>query len=125
LGYSIRKELGTTLLNLGKPRDAVGDFRKALELLPESVPVANNLAWILATSSDTALRDGEEAVRLAEQASKGTDGNNLGILDTLAAAYAEAGRFDEAVETAEKAVDLARSQGKKLLATDIEGRLRL
>ncbi len=71
------------------------------------------------------MRDGAEAVRLAEQADKTTGGANPGVLDTLAAAYAEAGRFEEAQATARRAVELARAGEATALASQIEARLSL
>jgi len=63
----------------------------------------NNLAWLLATCSDGGIRDGKRAVQLAEHACKSTQSKVTVFLGTLAAAYAEAGRFDEAIATAQKA----------------------
>ena len=71
----------------------------------------NNLAWILATSPDDGLRNGTEAVRLAERACELTHYDEPLFIGTLAAAYAESGRFPEAVTTAEKAEQLATTAG--------------
>jgi hypothetical protein len=74
--------------------------------------VMNNLAWQLATSPDPKNRDGNEAVRLAERACKLTGYRETVMVGTLGAAYAEAGRFDEAIVTAEKACALATAANK-------------
>jgi tetratricopeptide (TPR) repeat protein len=74
---------------------------------PDSTVALNNLAFLLATAPDPALRNGSEAVSYAEQACALTGQTNLATLATLAAAYAEAGRFDQAVTTAEKTCKLA------------------
>jgi len=71
----------------------------------------NTAAWILATATDASIRDGDLAVRLAERAARESNFSNPLVLDTLAAAYAEAGRFDEAVRQIEAARTLAERQG--------------
>ena len=71
------------------------------------------------------MRDGDEAVRHAEIACKSTGNGNAAFLDTLAAAYAEAGRFRAAVRTAERALRAARQAGKSKLAADIKSHLNL
>ena len=80
------------------------------------VEALNNLAWILAANSSDALRNGAEAVRLAERACELSEHREPVLLGTLAAAYAEAGRFGEAVKTAEKACDLATAGDLKDVA---------
>ena len=82
-------------------------FREALKREPDSTVVLNNLAFLLATAPDAALRNGPEAVSYAEKACALTGQTNLATLATLAAAYAEAGRFNDAVTTAEKTCKLA------------------
>ena len=79
---------------------ALSRFRQALALNPKSPEAVNNLAWLLATCPKGSVRNGEEAVKLAEQACNATGYRILPLLDTLAAAYAESGRFDDAVRTA-------------------------
>jgi Flp pilus assembly protein TadD len=83
--------------------------------------VQNNLAWLLATCSKASLRNGGKAVELARQANALTGGENPIILNTLAAAFAEAGRFSEAVETARRALRLAETQSN----TNLTGQLQL
>ena len=80
-------------------RQAEEEFRRALDAVQpsESPDVDNNRAFIMATCPVASLRNASEAVKLAERADKKTGGRQPYILDTLAAAYAEAGRFDEAV----------------------------
>ena len=103
--------LARTLGQSGRAREAVGQYLEALKFDPHLTPALNNLAWLLATSPDDGLRNGTEAVRLAEQACELTHHDKPGYLVTLAAAYAEAGRFPEAVAAAEKAEQLATRQG--------------
>jgi tetratricopeptide (TPR) repeat protein len=107
------------------PADAIVLYRQALKLKPDFISALNNLAWLLATCPDAAFRNGTEAVDLAERAVRLTGGNNPAFLDTLAAAYAEAGRFAEAVATAERAVELARAQPDETQAQKLDARLEL
>jgi hypothetical protein len=79
----------------------------ALEHDSELVEALNNLAWLLATAPDDSIRNGPEAVRFAETACRLTSYRQTLLVGTLASAYAEAGRFAEAVETARKACALA------------------
>ena len=106
----------------GDRRGSIESLRRAHQSLPDDVDIANDLAWRLATCPEAELRNGDEAVTLAEQANKATEGQVPEILDTLAAAYAEAGRFDEAAEVARRAVDLATTAGHSELAKTIDGR---
>jgi tetratricopeptide (TPR) repeat protein len=103
--------LGQTLLYLGNGPEGMRYLRAAVRLAPDSPVALNKLAWHLATSPDGALRDGPEAVRLAEHACAATGRRSPALLDTLAAAYAEAGRFPEAITVAEEALVLARAAG--------------
>jgi tetratricopeptide (TPR) repeat protein len=122
---AIRLNLAALYLTLGWADEVLETLREGHERAPEHVELANALAWHLATLPAAALRDGAEAVRLAEAAvgAAGTDDPNL--LDTLAAAYAEAGRFDDAVRTAQHARDLARAAGEDQLIATLDARLVL
>jgi tetratricopeptide (TPR) repeat protein len=108
--------LGMTLDQSGRTREAVAQYREALRLNPNLAGALNNLAWILATSSKAEFRDGMRAVQLAERACELTHYGQPLFIGTLAAAYAEAGRFPEAVTTAEKAAQLATNAGLKKVA---------
>ncbi len=101
----------------GKKTEAIPHYEKVLELNANLPAALNNLAWILATHPDASVRDGERAVKLAEQSCELTEGKEALFLGTLAAAYAEAGRFDEAIRTAEKARALAEAAGATNLVT--------
>ena len=85
----------------------------------------NNLAWVLATHPDPGLRNGEEAIRLVTAAVKAGSGNAASLLDTMAAAHAEQGHFDQAVGIAKKAIEIAEASGHRERAHRIESRLRL
>jgi Flp pilus assembly protein TadD len=99
--------LGVMRLQQGDVRGAIDEWTETLAVDPENGNAANNLAWIYATSSDATLRDGSKAVALASKAHELSGGRNALVLRTLAAAYAESGRFDEAIATAERARELA------------------
>jgi tetratricopeptide (TPR) repeat protein len=117
--------LGNVLRQKGLPKEAILHFRKALMNDPGSVLFQNNLAWMLATSSDPSLRDGAKAVELAEQANQLSGGNNPIFLHTLAAAYAESGRFSEAIATTQRGVELADAQNNPALAESLKRELVL
>lgn len=118
-------ELGHALLAVGDQAGAIRHYRTAFRLMPRSSAAANSLAWNLATSPDPNLRNGPEAVRAAAKACNLTNYADPSALDTLAAAYAEAGRFREAVQTAEQGIRLASKQGFKQLAEEISRRVML
>ncbi len=109
-------ELGSLLQQQGKVREAIEQYRKVVSLKPNSLEALNNLAWLLATSADATLRNGGEAVQLAERANRLTGAKQPVLLGTLAAAYAEAGRYADAVATAEKTVQLAHVTGNDQFA---------
>jgi len=115
--------LATLLSQQGQTASAIARYREALRLDPEYADAANNLAWLLATCPDAAYRDGPEAIRLAEQAVQ-LSGKmaDAALLDTLAAALAEAGRFDEAVQTAGRAREQALAGHQSQLAEKIARR---
>ncbi len=115
--------LGKLLASAGQAEEATAHYREALRLSPDFAEAHNNLAWLLATASDPGVRDPGEALRLAERAVALTEGKEANYLDTLAAAQAAAGRFGDAAATAERAVALARTNGQKALAAEIEPRL--
>jgi Flp pilus assembly protein TadD len=117
--------LGSALIAQGKVAEGLAHFREALRLKPDSSTALNNLAWLLATCRDEQFRNGAEALVLAERAAKQTRGNDPSVLDTLAAALAENGHFDEAVATATRARELAFSRGDHELAARVNERLEL
>jgi tetratricopeptide (TPR) repeat protein len=108
--------LGSALLAKGRVVDAIAQYKEALHLAPGNLAAQSNLAWLLATSPDPSLRNGPEAVLLAEQASRSSGGKRPLVLRILAAAYAEAGRFSEARATAHEALQAADDQGNSALS---------
>ncbi len=117
--------LGGAYAFLGKDKLAVINLIKGIELDPDSVDNLNNLAWVLATSEDTKLRNPIKAIEYAERACELTEYSRADFMDTLSVAYAAAGRFIEAIETAEKAIILADAAGTKELVEEILKRLEL
>lgn len=98
----------------GNWRRVVADLRHVLALkpdVPNEVAALNNLAWTLATCQDASVRNGNEAIRYADEACHLTDFKQAGVVNTLGAAYAEAGRFSDAIATAEMALKLATNAG--------------
>jgi len=94
----------------GNPDGAMRDYIQALKVNPRYVEVLNNMAWIMATTPDARLQDGKRAVMYAEKAVGGTP--DVNVLDTLAAAYAEAGRFDEAIAIENRLISLMAASGQ-------------
>jgi Flp pilus assembly protein TadD, contains TPR repeats len=103
--------LGNTLLHLLQPREAVAEYERAFQLNPKDTEALNNMAWVLATWPDAAGRDGAKAVQYAEKADALTQQRSAIHAATLAAAYAEAGRFADATKTAQRAIQLATDAG--------------
>jgi len=118
------RNYGETLASLGRFADAARAFRKVLPSSPDDPDLLESLAWILATAPDASVRDGKSAVDLARRAERLAAGAP-NVLDTLAAAYAETGRFADAIATAEQALALARTRGAADLIPAIELRLDL
>ncbi len=92
---------------------------------PNDVALLNDTAWVLATNPNASIRNGAEAIELAEQAAQLSDRREPAILGTLAAAYAEAGRFAEAVQTAHQALNLATEQNNQSLAKSVKAKMAL
>jgi Flp pilus assembly protein TadD len=111
-----KSQLAQLCYETGQPGEAAAAFRESLRMKPDSTEALNNLAWLLATCSDERVRDGAEAVRCAKEACKLTDFKEPVFMSTLAAAYAETGRFPQAISMAEKALRLQMTAGQTELA---------
>lgn len=124
-------ELGQLLLRQGDSAGAVAEFRTALQISPEQPMAINSLTWVLATDADPKIRDGAAAVQLAERllvAAQKTDksqpAQEAALLDTVAAAYAEAGRFEDALAIVRRAIDLASAANHPQLIGILESRIK-
>jgi spermidine synthase len=118
-------KLGAALIVTGKAHDGRRQLEEALRINPDLAEAQNDLAWMLATLPPAEGGDPVRAVSLAQRACELSGNRAPGNLDTLAIAYAAAGRFDAAVATAQKAINLARSAGEAQLVKEIEARLEL
>jgi tetratricopeptide (TPR) repeat protein len=115
-----QNNLGLALLQNGEPNRAVAHFEKTLEINPGHMNAEVNLAWVLATSSDDSTRNGTRAVQLAEDVMNRAGHANAIVLRTLAAAYAEVGRFNDAIAAAQQAIEIAKATGNEAVIVDLE-----
>lgn len=123
-----RVGLGLVLFRRGKIDDAIAAFEAAIRIRPDLVQAYDNLrivAWTLATHPEASIRNGARAVQLGEELNRVTGGANSGVARTLAAAYAESGRFADAVAAAERAIQLATAEGNDALVGAIQIELSL
>jgi protein O-mannosyl-transferase len=116
--------LGNALVQKGNVKEAIVNYEKAQQLQPSDPAVKNNLAWLLATTPNASLRDGSRAVELAQQADSLTSGKNPMILRTLAAAFAEAGRFGDATLSIRKAIEVAHAAGQEDMVAQLNSDLK-
>lgn len=115
----VLRSRGDAYLAVGDHAAAVADFEEALQHLADDPALLNNLAWVLATSPDAEIRNGKRAVELATKACDLTDYNKPHILSTLAAAFAENGDFETAIEWSQKAVDMNDSEQEEQLVKEL------
>jgi tetratricopeptide (TPR) repeat protein len=120
-----RNTLGTALIQQGRVSEAIVQWREALAIQPDNGNAASNLAWVFATCPEDSIRDGTRAVELAEKAMRLSGGKIPMIFRVLAAAYAENGRFSEAIDTARRGADLANRTGNPVLASELESNIAL
>jgi tetratricopeptide (TPR) repeat protein len=119
------QELGMTLSRQGRGEEALKACREALRLSPDSPAALNDLGWLLATLPDAKLRDGAEALRLAQRACDLTQRQEPLCLATLDAAYAETGQFPKAIESAEETKKTALANRRADLAAEADKRRKL
>jgi tetratricopeptide (TPR) repeat protein len=117
--------IGNALYQLGRTSEALAHWRDALRLRPSDVATLCQAAWVMATSPQGSVRNGSEALSLARRADQLGDGKDPRALDALAAAYAESGRYVEAVDTARKALAQAQEGRLHELAQAIKARIAL
>ena len=102
-GYITR---GSTYKKMGRYKAAASDYARAIALSPDDDDALNSLAWLLATCPDGSVRDGVGAIRIGTKACELTRWKDSEVIDTLAAAYAETGKFDQAVKLQQQALQL-------------------
>ena len=117
---TLRDKFAEALIQNGQPREAIADYEQSLKYKPDDLPALRNLGWILATAPDPSLRDGARAVLLAERGLQVSGRGRLDILFLLAAAYAENGRFADAIKVAKQTLHLAIEQNNSALVDDLE-----
>jgi tetratricopeptide (TPR) repeat protein len=120
-----RNTLGTALIQQGHLREAIDQWQEVLTIQPDNGNAASNLAWVFATCPDDSIRNGTRAAELGERALRISGGKIPMIYKVLAAAYAENGRFADAVETAQRGADLATIQGNPDLASELDSNIAL
>jgi tetratricopeptide (TPR) repeat protein len=118
---SCEEALGSAYEDLGKSPEALVHWRKAHFMDANRTSATLGVAWLLATATDASVRNGAEAVQLAESA-RDSAPDNPEALDALAAAYAEDGQFSRAGAVAERALELAKTQGNQELVRDVRAR---
>jgi spermidine synthase len=117
--------LAMILSGRGRFAEAASLFRQAMETQPNVVEFQRNWAWLRATCPIATLRNGEDAVEHALLATRLCAAGQPEALDALAAAYAEAGRFPEALNAAHRALELAQQQNKPALADSVRAQIAL
>jgi len=116
----VQNNMALALLKKGRPSEAIAHWENAIANEPDFVLALNNLAWVLAAFPDASIRNGDKALRLADRANQLSGGKDPNVLRTLAAAYAENGRFTEATATAESGLQLANTQDNSAVAKIFE-----
>ncbi len=118
-------DLGIAFSQKGQIHEAIAEWQKAIELDPDNSNATCNLAWVFATYPDASVRDGPKALELAERAVQLSRGESPRVLRLVAAAYAEIGRFSDAIATAKQALQLATDQNNSDLVTALQGNIDL
>ena len=111
-------------IDYGRNGEAKKSLEQALRLQPNDPSTLNDLAWLLATSRDNRIRDGRKAVNLAQRACKLSEWKNAFSIDTLAAAFATAGHFSDAVKYQQLAISRLEPADRKTQERGMEQRLQ-
>ena len=111
-------DLGVMFASKGEIREAISAWQQSLSFDPDNADAANNIGWVRATATDPDLRDGREALELAQRALRSA-GENPVALRTLAAAQAENGQFAEAIATCRRGEELAQKNGDRAMAESL------
>ncbi len=119
------RNLGEAYAAQGRLADGLAQYLRGAQVQPDAVEILNRAAWILATATDDKLRNGRQALELAERAVRLTKRQDVISLDSLGAALAEVGRFATAVETAAEALSLASRQNDRAIVPELEHRAKL
>ncbi|MCH8165684.1 MAG: tetratricopeptide repeat protein, partial [Planctomycetes bacterium] len=117
------RALASLLRRMGQHQAAIDVLGEMLKQMPDDLEVLNALAWMLATAPAQEVRNGAKAVRFAERAMRAVERPTIPLLNTLAAAYAEAGRFEDAVAASQRALSAARQARQDASAREIQSRL--
>jgi tetratricopeptide (TPR) repeat protein len=120
-----RNTIGTALIQQGHVSEAITQWEQALAIQPNNGNAASDLAWVFATCPEDSIRNGARAVELAEKAMRLSGGKIPMVFRIVAAAYAEDGRFSDAINAAQRGADLATSQGNSALAADLRNNINL
>jgi tetratricopeptide (TPR) repeat protein len=115
--------LGTAFAMRGNFAGALDEFRAAHKLNPKLLIAANSLAWILSTHPNPRFRNGAEAVEVAQRAVEFTKEKDFNALEILAAAYAEAGKFSEAIKSAKKGIEVASAAGEREISAQLAAQI--
>jgi tetratricopeptide (TPR) repeat protein len=118
--WMARRGRGDAYLSVGDHHKAVADYEQAYQLRADHSGLLNNFAWVLATSPDDDIRDGQRAIKLATKACELTEYKEAHILSTLAAGYAETGDFESARKWSQKAVEVSDEDVREQLRKELE-----
>ncbi|MEO6970084.1 MAG: tetratricopeptide repeat protein [Chthoniobacterales bacterium] len=116
----LHNNLATAFLKQGGIAEAMAEWRETLRLQPDKVATGISLAWILATAPEDALRDGRRALELAQQANETSADRNLMTWRVLAAAYAETGQFEDAIDAAQEGARRAQADRQSSIVQQLQ-----
>ena len=119
-----RNNLAIVLSQKGRMSEAVAEWNKTLAIDPNNLEAECNLGWVLSTFRDSTVRNGARAVELTQRALRISDGKNARIWRLAAAAYAEAGQFDNAIKAAQSGITVAESEGNAGLVETLKANVR-